>query len=206
MDSQRVKEILIAISKKINEEKDFLTDLDNKIGDGDHGVNLARGFSAVEEMLKSSQEKDIGVIFKNSAMKIISCVGGSAGPLYGTAFLKAASIMNGKQEINMDDFIVCLEAAIQGVMFRGKAVQGEKTMLDAMIPALESIKKTYCDTNDIKKSLKAGVDAAYKGIEYTKTIIATKGRASYIGERSIGHQDPGATSFTMILETIFREI
>ena len=206
MNSEKVKQILISISKKINEQKDFLTDLDNQIADGDHGVNLARGFVAVEKMLNTTDSKDIGLILKNTGMKLVSTVGGAAGPLYGTAFLRTANVMNGKEEINMNDFIACLDAAIAGVQFRGKAVKGEKTMLDAMIPAFEEIRNTYKETNDTKIALELGVKAAYDGIEFTKTIAATKGRASYIGERSIGHQDPGATSFTFMLETIFKEM
>ena len=206
MNYEKVKTILLSISKKINEEKDYLTQLDNDIADGDHGVNLARGFLAVEQMLNESNDTDLGLIFKNIGMKLVSTVGGAAGPLFGTAFLRMANVVNGKQDISMEDFIACLDAAIEGIKFRGKAEQGEKTMLDAMIPAYEEIKKTYTDTNNTKLALENGVKAAYQGVEYTKTIIATKGRASYIGERSIGHQDPGATSFTYILETICKEI
>ena len=206
MNNDKVKQIIIKISEKINEEKDFLTKLDNDIADGDHGINLARGFSAVEEFLKTSQDNDLGVLFKNIGMKLVSSVGGAAGPLYGTAFIRAGAVLNGKKEILIDDFIECLNAAIEGVKFRGKSVQGEKTMLDSMIPAYENIKSNFEATNDVKQALEAGVKAAYEGIEFKKTIAATKGRASYIGERSIGHQDPGATSFTYILETIYKEI
>lgn len=206
MKIEKVKETLIKISERINEEKDFLTALDNEIADGDHGTNLARGFSAIEEMLKTSTDTDLGLIFKNIGMKLVATVGGASGPLYGTAFLRCANVLNGKQELTAQDFIACLQAAIDGVQFRGKAVKGEKTMLDSMIPACDEIKKTYDETNDIKQALSNGIKAAYDGIEFTKTIIATKGRASYIGERSIGHQDPGATSFTYILETIYKEI
>lgn len=206
MNYEKVKTILLSISKKINEEKDYLTQLDNDIADGDHGVNLARGFLAVEQMLSESNDTDLSLIFKNIGMKLVSTVGGAAGPLFGTAFLRMANVVNGKQDMSMEDFVTCLEAAIEGVKFRGKAIQGEKTMLDAMIPAYEEIKKTYAETNNDKLALENGVKAAWQGVEYTKTIIATKGRASYIGERSIGHQDPGATSFTYILETIYKEI
>lgn len=205
MNIDKVKETIYAISKKIDEEKDFLTELDNRIADGDHGINLARGFLAVEEMLRSSSDDDIGLILKNVGMKLVASVGGAAGPLYGTAFLKAANVVSGKKEITFEDFVNCLDAAIEGVKFRGKATKGEKTMLDSMIPALDAIKSSLNDGNDNKTAFLNGVEAAFNGIEYTKTIIATKGRASYIGERSIGHQDPGATSFTFILDTIYKE-
>ena len=206
MNAEKVKEILIKISNKINEEKDYLTKLDNDIADGDHGVNLARGFKAVEEMLQNSNDNDIGTILKNTGMKLVSCVGGAAGPLYGTAFLRAAGVVNGKQEITAQDFVECLNSAIEGVKFRGKATYGEKTMLDSMIPSYQEIKKDFEQSHDIKQALSKGVKIAYEGIEFTKTIAATKGRASYIGDRSIGHQDPGATSFTYILETIYKGI
>lgn len=206
MNIDKVKETIIKISNKINSEKDYLTQLDNEIADGDHGINLARGFSAVEEMLKTSTDSDIGSLFKNIGMKLVSSVGGAAGPLYGTAFIRAAGVVNGKQEINEDDYINCLNAAIEGIKFRGKAVFGEKTMLDSLIPAYEQITKIFNETSNIKQALVNGVKAAYDGVEYTKTIIATKGRASYIGERSLGHQDPGATSITFLLETICKEI
>ena len=201
-DSSKV----IAISEKIiadvDEQKLFLTELDNVIGDGDHGINLARGFDAVKDVMPTFEGKDIGAVMKTIGMKLVSTVGGASGPLYGTAFMKAGAYLNGKQEMNMDDFIGMMEVAIDGIQKRGKAVQGEKTMLDAMIPAYEAMKASYEADADVKKALDAGVAAAEEGIEYTKTIIATKGRASYLGERSIGHQDPGATSFTLMLKAV----
>lgn len=202
MDSKKVLETLHAIGEKIETDKDFLTELDNIIGDGDHGINMARGFRMVEEKLPTLEGKDIGTILKTTGMTLVSTVGGSSGPLYGTAFMKAGMVMAGKEEMTLDDFLTCMDAAIEGVKMRGKAVQGEKTMLDSMIPALDAMKKSKEEGADSKTVLSCGTAAAKEGVEYTKTIIATKGRASYIGERSIGHQDPGATSFTDILETI----
>lgn len=202
MDSSKVLEIIQAIGNKIEEEKDYLTELDNVIGDGDHGINMARGFQMVETKLPSLEGKDIGTILKTVGMTLVSTVGGSSGPLYGTAFMKAGMAMAGKNEMNLDDFLNCLDIAIEGVKMRGKATQGEKTMLDAMIPALDAMKTAKEAGMEAKMVLEVGVGAAWEGVEYTKTIIATKGRASYIGERSIGHQDPGATSFSDILETI----
>lgn len=202
MKSDRIPEVLTAMSRKISGKKDFLTDLDNAIGDGDHGINMARGFAAVESRLPEFEGKDIGYILKTTGMTLVSVVAGSAGPLYGTAFMKAGMVMNGKNEMTADDFIECLNAAIDGVMMRGKAVQGEKTMLDAMIPARDAIVSAVKDGRNFPEAVKAGVEAAREGVEYTKTIIATKGRAAYVGERSLGHQDPGATSFTYLLETI----
>ena len=202
VDNKEVIKILIAIAEKIEAEKDFLTDLDNKIGDGDHGINLMRGFAAVKDELILTTEQDISTILKNTGMKLVSTVGGASGPLYGTAFLKAGMTTVGKNELHGADFIVILEAAIGGIKMRGKAIAGEKTMLDSLIPALKALTEEYEKTRDFHVAIHAAVAAAEKGVEYTKTIIATKGRASYLGERSIGHQDPGATSSMMILQTI----
>ena len=202
IDNKKVIELLHNISLKIEENKDFLTQLDNEIGDGDHGINLARGFSEVDKKLETLSEKDIGTILKTVGMTLVSTVGGASGPLYGTAFMYAGKQVADKYEIDINDFKDILKVSIDGVQARGKAIQGEKTMLDSMIPAYNSlVVKT-----DYKEALTKAIEGARNGIEYTKTIIATKGRASYLGERSIGHQDPGATSFTLILEAIMEKL
>jgi len=205
-DSKKVVEILTQISEQIQMEKEFLTELDNVIGDGDHGINMARGFKEVEKKLPDLTGKDIGAILKAVGMTLVSTVGGASGPLYGTAFMKAGAAVGDKTEIDGGDFIAALEAAIGGIEMRGKAHEGEKTMLDALIPALNAMKKSYAENKDFKAALTQGVAAAEEGVEYTKTIIATKGRASYLGERSIGHQDPGATSSCLMLKVISRMI
>ena len=201
-DVKKVIEIIDRITQDIDEQKLYLTELDNVIGDGDHGINMARGFDAVREIEGTFEGKDIGSILKTIGMKLVSTVGGASGPLYGTGFMKAGVFLNGKSEMDMNDFVGMLQAAIDGIMSRGKAVKGEKTMLDAMIPAHDAMKASLEAGEDGKKALEAGIQAAEEGIEYTKTIVATKGRARYLGERSIGHQDPGATSFTLMLEEI----
>lgn len=203
MDAKSIIEIIHALSRKIDQEKDFLTELDNVIGDGDHGINMARGFKAVDEKINSLETDDIGAILKTTGMTLVSTVGGASGPLYGTAFMKSGMTMGQKTQMSLDDFLSCLDASIEGVKMRGKSVQGEKTMLDAMIPALDAMKAAKEQGADAVTVLQKGTEAAKQGVEYTKTIIATKGRASYLGERSIGHQDPGATSFTCMLETVF---
>ncbi|MCI6285164.1 dihydroxyacetone kinase subunit DhaL [Selenomonas sp.] len=200
MDNKKLVEILQATAKRIEAEKAFLTELDNEIGDGDHGINLARGFAAVEKKLPELADKDIGAILKGVGMALVSSVGGASGPLYGTAYMKAGAAMKGKTELTPDDLAAAFDAAIGGVQMRGKAHEGEKTMLDAQMPASKAYKDALAAGKDVKAALKASVEAARKGVEYTKTILATKGRASYLGERSIGHQDPGATSSLMILE------
>ena len=200
MDTKKILAIIAAIAKRIESEKDFLTQLDNEIGDGDHGINLARGFKAVEEKLPALADKDIGAILKGVGMALVSTVGGASGPLYGTAFMKAGNVCKGKVELTASDFAAALEAAIDGVKMRGKAVEGEKTMLDALCPALKAIRLGIDGGKNLTDALSDGVDAAATGVEYTKTIIATKGRASYLKERSLGHQDPGATSSLFMLQ------
>lgn len=202
MEKEKILQILTEMSRVMEQNKDFLTELDNAIADGDHGINMARGFAAVEQKLPTLASADLGTLFKTVGMTLLSVVGGSAGPLYGTAFLRAGAVVNGKNEMDITDLCGCLTAAIDGVMMRGKAVEGEKTMLDAMIPAQKAMNAAAERGASPKEMLAAGVAAAKDGIEFTKTIAATKGRASYIGERSIGHQDPGATSFTLLLEVV----
>ena len=201
MDTKKILEIIAAIAKKIESEKDFLTELDNEIGDGDHGINLARGFKSVEEKLPTFADKDIGAILKGVGTQLVSTVGGASGPLYGTAFMKAGNVCKGKVELTSAEFVAALDAAIGGIKMRGKAVEGEKTMLDALCPAHKALKAGIDGGKDLVAALADGVDAAAEGVEYTKTIIATKGRASYLKERSLGHQDPGATSSLFMLQT-----
>lgn len=201
-DVSKVIEIIKKIGADIEDQKDYLTELDNIIADGDHGINMARGFQAVDQIIPTFADKDIGTILKQVGMKLLSTVGGASGPLYGTAYMKAGAAVAGKTEVDMNDFIAMFDAAIEGVVKRGKATTGEKTMLDSMIPASEAIKASYAADQDVKKAFAAGVKAAEDGIEFTKTIKATKGRASYIGDRSIGHADPGAASFTIMLKDI----
>ena len=189
------------IAERIEDNKDFLTELDREIGDSDHGINMARGFSAVIEKL-SPEDTDVGVVLKKTGMTLLSKVGGASGPLYGTAYMEAGKITAGKTELTPEDMKAVFEAAIAGIQKRGKAVKGEKTMLDAIIPASETFAKKIADGADMVTALDAACQSAQEGVEYTKTIIATKGRASYLGERSIGHQDPGATSATITLEAI----
>lgn len=201
-DQKKVVEILLGMGKVMEENKEFLTDLDNTIGDGDHGINMARGFAEVEKQAESLAEKSIGDILKGVGMTLVSKVGGSSGPLYGTAFMKAGVTIGAKNEIDMNDFLGALAVGIEGVKARGKSTTGEKTMLDAMVPALEAMKEKQDAGADVKAVLAAGVAAAQAGVEATKPMVATKGRASYLGERSVGHQDPGATSFTLLLKEI----
>lgn len=206
MKTEKLIAVVHKIAAKIEAEKDFLTELDNVIGDGDHGINLARGFGEVEKKLDAMAEKEPAEILKSVGMTLVSTVGGASGPLYGTGFMKMGMALKGKEDILVGDFLEAFQTAIEGIQMRGKSTEGEKTMLDAMIPAKKAIEKAWKEDADAKAAFAAGVAAAKEGIEFTKTIAATKGRASYLGDRSIGHQDPGATSFTMMLEIVGDEI
>lgn len=189
-------------SDKMIEYRQELTDLDQAIGDGDHGINMSRGFKAVMKKLPSLEEKNIGDLLKAIGMTLVSTVGGASGPLYGTAFLKAGTAVKGKNTLSNEDLIMMLNEGIDGIQLRGNAVKDEKTILDSLMPAVRAIKASIESGEDIKIALKKGEEAAWGGVEYTKTIIATKGRASYLGERSIGHQDPGATSMAYLFQSI----
>ena len=199
VSTQQLLDIIARMSDLIQENKDFLTELDMPIGDSDHGINMARGFQAVAAKLPTLEGKDAGTILKTVGMTLVSTVGGASGPLYGTAFMKAGAKMAGKTELGMDDLIAMLHEAVEGIKMRGKSTTGEQTMLDAMVPALEAMKAASGSPAEV---LAAGLKAAQDGVEATKGMIATKGRASYLGERSLGHQDPGATSFTLLLSVI----
>ncbi len=201
ISTEKLIALVADMAAVIQENKDYLTELDMPIGDSDHGINLARGFQAVVAKLPTLEGKDAGTILKTVGMTLVTTVGGASGPLYGTAFMKAGAKMGGKTEVGMDDFLLMLHEAVEGVKLRGKSTTGEQTMLDAMVPALEAMKA--CAGADAEK-LQAGLAAAQEGVERTKDMIATKGRASYLGARSLGHQDPGATSFTLLLGVIVR--
>lgn len=202
LDTKQMAAIVEGMAKKIEAEKEYLTELDNEIGDGDHGINLARGFAAVEKKLPSLAGGDIGALLKGVGMQLVSTVGGASGTLYGTAFMKAGMACKGLTEIDGPAFVKAMEAAVDGIKMRGKATEGEKTMLDALCPALKVMQDDVAAGKSLKEALQDAAQAAEKGVEYTKTIIATKGRASYLGERSLGHQDPGATSSLYLLQVL----
>ncbi len=201
-DSKKVMEIILAIAEKIEEHKDYLTELDQPIGDSDHGINLARGFEAVKQKVAALDGKDIGMILKTVGMTLVSTVGGASGPLYGSAFMKAGMAMAGKMEMGSEDFLVMMDAAVEAVKQRGKATEEEATMLDAMCPSLRAMKAAREEGKSAPEMLADGVKASWAGVEHTKDLVATKGRASYVGERGLGHQDPGATSYSYMLEVI----
>jgi dihydroxyacetone kinase-like protein len=188
-----------AIASVISENSKYLTELDAAIGDADHGANMDRGFKAVTNKMPEISDKDIGTIFKTIGMTLISTVGGAGGPLYGTFFLQVGMKTAGKMELNLADWTDALEAALNGVVMRGKAELGDKTMVDALTPAVAALKQSVQESQPINEALELSAGAARNGMEGTIPLVARKGRASYLGERSAGHQDPGATSSFLIL-------
>jgi dihydroxyacetone kinase-like protein len=175
-----------------------LTELDTAIGDGDHGTNMLRGFSAVRRKLEVTVTGDLGSLFRLVGMTLISAVGGASGPLYGGFFLEMAKVTAGKACLGKDEISAALAAGLNDIKRRGKAEVGDKTMVDSLLPAvaaLESVK-------ELCAAFRAAADAAKTGAEATIPLQARKGRASYLGERSIGHQDPGATSSWLLFEAL----
>ena len=187
----------------IAEQRDYLVDLDRAIGDGDHGENMDRGFKAAVEALGQAQPGSIAEVLKTVAKTLMSTVGGAAGPLYGTAFLRASKAA-GDGELDGVGVAAVIAGALDGIQARGKATTGEKTMVDAWTPALEAARAAAETGSDPVAVLEAAATAAEAGAAATEPMRATKGRASYLGERSIGHLDPGAVSTSLILRAAVR--
>lgn len=186
----------------IHENKEYLTELDAAIGDADHGINMNRGFEAVLKKLPDVEEKDVGTILKTAGMALVSSVGGAGGPLYGTAFMQAGMAVTGKYELEGEDLLAILDAALKGVVMRGRANLDDKTMVDAITPAVVAMREALENGAGTVEALEQATAAAEKGMKDTIPMLAKKGRASYLGERSIGHQDPGATSSYLLIRTM----
>jgi dihydroxyacetone kinase-like protein len=174
----------------MSEHRQELVRLDTAIGDGDHGTNMDRGMQKALEKLNASEQADPGAVLKTVAMALVSSVGGAAGPLYGTLLLQLGTALAGRPEVELADFAAAWRKALEGVQGRGKAQAGDKTMVDALIPAIEALERAP----DLTSGLDAAVQGAEQGMKATIPLVARKGRASYLGERSANHQDPGATS------------
>ena len=187
----------------VAEQRDYLVDLDRAIGDGDHGENMDRGFKAAVEALGQAQPGSVAEVLKTVAKTLMSTVGGAAGPLYGTAFLRASKAA-GDGELDGAGVAAVIAGALEGIQARGKATTGEKTMVDAWTPALEAARAAAEAGSDPVAVLEAAATAAEAGAAATEPMRATKGRASYLGERSIGHLDPGAVSTSLILRAAAR--
>jgi dihydroxyacetone kinase-like protein len=192
---------LQAYAQVIADNRAYLTELDAAIGDADHGANMDRGFKAVQAKLPSLAEKDITTILKTVGMTLLSTVGGAGGPLFGTIFIQAGQAATGKSELTLADWAAMLDAATNGVINRGKAAVGDKTMLDALVPAVQALKDGLNANQTLGAALQLSAQAAEKGLQSTLPLVARKGRASYLGERSAGHLDPGATSAMLLLKT-----
>jgi dihydroxyacetone kinase-like protein len=190
-----------AFAATIAEQKEFLTDLDSAIGDADHGINMDRGMRAAVTKLDSVPPGDVGTLFKTVGMTLVSTVGGAGGPLYGTLFLQLGSATAGRPEIDEGGWLEALSAAVKGVQARGKAEPGDKTMLDALMPARDALAEAVQEGAGFSDALRRSTEAAETGMKATIPLVARKGRASYLGERSAGHQDPGATSSYLLLKT-----
>jgi dihydroxyacetone kinase-like protein len=204
--NQQILQWLQAVAVVLEQNKDYLTELDAAIGDADHGINMNRGFQKVISQLPSVADKDIGSILKTVSMTLISSVGGASGPLYGTMFLRASTAVAGKSELSDEDLVALLQAAVDGIIQRGKANLGDKTMLDALSPASDAFKQAVANNASTQEALQQAVTAAEEGMKNTIPLVAKKGRASYLGDRSSGHQDPGATSAYLILKTLLENV
>ena len=187
----------------VAQQRDYLVDLDRAIGDGDHGENMDRGFKAALEALGQAQPASVAEVLKTVAKTLMSTVGGAAGPLYGTAFLRASKAA-GEGDLDGAGVAAVIAGALNGIQARGKATTGEKTMVDAWTPALEAARAAAESGSDPAAVLEAAATAAEAGAAATEPLRATKGRASYLGERSIGHLDPGAVSTSLILRAAVR--
>jgi dihydroxyacetone kinase-like protein len=183
------------------ENKEYLTQLDSAIGDADHGINMDRGMKAALAKLEGLEGEDIGGLLKSVGMTLVSTVGGAGGPLYGTLFLQMGTATAGKSELEPADWAAALDGAVDGVQMRGKAEIGDKTMIDALIPARDSFRAALADGASFTEALGRSAEAAEEGMRATIPLVARKGRASYLGERSAGHQDPGATSSYLLIKT-----
>jgi dihydroxyacetone kinase-like protein len=182
---------------QMDEHRQELIRLDTAIGDGDHGTNMNRGMKKAMEKLQAADQDDPGAVLKTVAMALISSVGGAAGPLYGTLFLQLGTALAAHADVDLPTYAAAWRKAVEGVRSRGKAEPGDKTMVDALLPAVAALEQA----SDLNTGLRAAANAAEQGMLATLPLVARKGRASYLGERSAGHQDPGSTSTYYLFES-----
>jgi phosphoenolpyruvate---glycerone phosphotransferase subunit DhaL len=197
----QVSDWIRAFAVVVAENKEYLTELDSAIGDADHGINMNRGMQAVLAKLEGDGQADVGALLKTVGMTLVSTVGGASGPLYGTLFLQMGSSAAGKPELSEEDWADALASGLAGVQRRGKAELGDKTMIDALVPAVEALRSSLAGGATAGEALHRSTEAAHDGMTATIPLVARKGRASYLGERSANHQDPGATSSWLLLRT-----
>jgi phosphoenolpyruvate---glycerone phosphotransferase subunit DhaL len=184
----------------VAENRDYLTELDSAIGDADHGSNMDRGMKAAVAALDETQPASAGALFTKVGMTLVSTVGGASGPLFGTFFLRLGGSLGDADVISDQQFATALRAALEGVVARGKAEPGDKTMYDALAPAVDALDAALAQQLDLRPALAQARDAAAAGRDATTPMLARKGRASYLGERSVGHQDPGATTVALLMQ------
>ena len=192
IDAAGIRRLLVRMADKIIANRDYLNEVDSGIGDADHGINMNRGMRRVIEKIQDREYDDFGGIFKDAAMTIMSVVGGSAGPLYGTLLMRLSQRLGGRSECSVDELADALRDGLSGIMSLGKSSEGDKTMVDALAPAIRSLKENALSGDGI--AWERAAEAAESGMTGTIPMIARRGRSSYLGERSAGHQDPGATS------------
>ncbi|WGE52091.1 dihydroxyacetone kinase subunit DhaL [Actinobacillus equuli] len=201
ISKQQILQWLENCNQVMTEQRDFLTQLDTEIGDGDHGLNMQRGFSKALEKVATVSDKDIGTILKTVGMTLLSQVGGASGPLYGTLFIKGSQVANGKEQLTFEELISIFKAGVEGIVARGRAELGDKTMCDVWLPLLDELAQAD-HTQPEAVLLDQAVEKAKNFANATVPMTAKKGRASYLGERSIGHADPGATSSYYLIKAL----
>jgi phosphoenolpyruvate---glycerone phosphotransferase subunit DhaL len=199
MDLAQLTAWIREYARVIGENAQYLTDLDAAIGDADHGINMERGMSAVLGALDEAAPADMSALCKQVGMTLVKSVGGASGPLYGTFFLRMAGALGTDDSVDASDFAKALRAGVEGVVQRGRAEAGDKTMFDALAPALDALDAALSSGGDLAVALADATVAAEKGRDATESMVARKGRASYLGQRSVGHVDPGATSAAMLI-------
>jgi dihydroxyacetone kinase-like protein len=195
----RLTEWIREFARVIGKNKQYLTELDAAIGDADHGINMDRGMTAVVAALDEAPPADLGALCKQVGMTLVKSVGGTSGPLYGTFFLRMATALGSGDGALAAGFAKALRAGVEGIVQRGRAEAGDKTMLDALAPALDALDAALASGSTIAGSLRDATVAAERGRDATEAMVARKGRASYLGQRSVGHRDPGATSAAMLI-------
>lgn len=207
LDRDFFKKSIINITKLIEKERDHLTELDSDIGDGDHGINMSIGFREVTKKLNDFDEasEDITTFLKKVGMALLGKIGGASGPLYGSFFMKMGKDVAGENEVTFEEFVGMIETGIEAIEARGKAVVGEKTMVDAFRPGIDFLKKQRIDNNELE-IFGEFVEEMKKGSENTIPLVAKKGRAMRLGERAIGHRDPGSESSWMLMNAFYEEM
>ena len=199
VDIAQVDRWIREFARVVGENAQFLTDLDAAVGDADHGINLDRGMTAVVAALDETTQPDLAALTKKVGMTLVSSVGGASGPLYGTFFLRLATSLGAVDTVAPADFAKALRAGVEGVVQRGRAEANDKTMFDALAPALDALDAGLASGSDLASALGSAREAAERGRDATEAMVARKGRASYLGQRSVGHVDPGATSAAMLI-------